>query len=126
MQELTYDKTVELLDRAIAEKGEDYVYLPVTMIRDDDPETLCLYFNEDDTPGCIIGHVMHYLGVTPTRGIEGVSGSVALKDLGIKVDEPTAVLINNTQSKQDQGTPWGDAVSFGKYAAECHRLGRDV
>lgn len=42
---LTEAETVELLERAVAEKGEDYVYDRLTPGAD--PASICSYFDED-------------------------------------------------------------------------------
>lgn len=68
---LTPRDAIELLERAVAEKGEDYVYRPDRTSTDP-----CFYADYDDYddydevevptgPGCIVGHVLSYLGATP-------------------------------------------------------------
>lgn len=67
---LTPRDVIELLERAVAEKGEDYVYRPDRTSTDP-----CFYADYDDYdeveervptgPGCIVGHVLSYLGATP-------------------------------------------------------------
>lgn len=100
--ELSYNTAVELLERAIDEKGADYEYTP--------PEgsDQCLYFHHGQ-PSCIVGHVMSYLGFGAASS-EGVGASTVLHEMGvILMDGATNALLNLAQEYQDQGTTWGCA-----------------
>lgn len=121
--ELTYDRAVELLDRAVAEKGEEYVYeIPYSPGE-------CAYFH-DERPGCIVGHVLAYAGLErdDLRGRESLTfpgalrgdlnvmaGPDSLAEYGVlSADDRTVTLLAEAQSKQDEGTPWYDAVEVAK------------
>jgi hypothetical protein len=106
---ITFDEAVELLDRAVAEKGEDYIY-PRSA-----GEAECLYV-EDGQPSCIVGHVLFWKGLTLERieSIEGMS-AFALNDYDwLDLDEKAEALLWKTQSRQDSGVPWGRAVAEAK------------
>jgi hypothetical protein len=114
---LTYDEAVSLLDRAVAEKGADYVY------PDDEKQgnkfgfPQCQYRTEDDKPSCIIGYVGNYLGVLDQFS-EGEPGVSVLRDAGYTFDYRTDDLLNEAQSQQDAGMPWGKSVDAAKAFAE--------
>lgn len=116
-QIITYEVAKTLLERAVEEKGEDYVFRP----RNDNGYW---YFNpEDGTPGCIVGHVLHYKGITveDIGELNVACGVGMLKDHGvIEADSQTMDLLENAQTEQDQGETWSnavkDAVDFAEFA----------
>jgi hypothetical protein len=109
--ELTYDEAVELLDRAVAEKGADFVY-----DRGPDGHDECLYLHGNE-PGCIVGHVLVYKGVDLEliRELEGI-GVWSLDEYlpQLKTDGRTRRLLGAAQGKQDSGQTWGDSVAKAK------------
>lgn len=104
MIELEYDEAVALLDRAVAEQGEDH--------RADDQ-----YF-KGGQPHCIIGHVLAYKGLdvnTPEYGGEFPYEGREVQDLKLLYcDGRTRELLLRAQEYQDQGRYWGDAVREAK------------
>jgi len=113
-------KAFELLDAAVALKGADYV-LP--------KGEGCLYFEEDGTtPVCIVGHALASLGVklgdlsslgkedrsyrSPEADNERVFRSTEVA--GVEVSENARVVFDQVQAYQDEGWPWGEAVSMAK------------
>jgi hypothetical protein len=105
---LNYKEAVELLNRAVAEKGEDFVY-PAN--RSDPNTPACVYFAEG-APSCIIGHVLAYKGV-PAEKMEGDPINAApVVSLHIAQDDSTACLLIDAQINQDAGIPWGEAVAL--------------
>lgn len=116
MIELTYDKAVELLERAVAEKGADYVYQRPT--NEQGIPRGCAYFHGKE-PGCIIGHVLSYLGLT--RGDIGQYNTAyswhALTHcvgFDVRADERTNKLLQTAQCRQDDGHSWGEAVNIAR------------
>lgn len=118
MIELEYDKAVELLEEIVAEKG-DYCYT-------EDPKTderrkaqnsnMCFYANEDGTPGCIIGHLVHKLNPEfDLNLIERKGAARALQAAGFDVRADAATLVRKTQMSQDLGYTWRQAVDAGKW-----------
>lgn len=91
----------DLLARAVAEKGEDYVYP-----EEEKDGVGCHYFYEG-RPSCIIGHVLSYLGMT--EGPEGSGAIFALRRLGFSPAEEYAAVA--AQESQDAGRTWGDALA---------------
>jgi hypothetical protein len=104
---ITFDEAVELLDRAVAEKGEDYIY----------PGSLgngACWYTRDGRPDCIVGHVLFWKGVTPEQ-LERLEGTSAFGlDGWLELDEKTSQLLWKTQQRQDSGVPWGRAVAEAK------------
>lgn len=109
-----------LLARAVAEKGPDYV--------DPNAGDGCVYYNDDLTPACIVGHVIEYWRedhgteipdtVLENRGL-GV-GSDLLNEIGwsrMAIHGLTAA-----QNMQDDGRTWGDALEAFVRAVEGRRI----
>lgn len=110
MEVLTYTEAVALLDRAVAERGEDYVYPEEERTAMGD----CRYFF-DGHPSCIIGHVLAYkgIGAEQIKDYEGkYVGAVISKFFVPAID--VALLFTEAQSMQDNGHSWGQAVSEAK------------
>lgn len=100
----------ELVNRAIDEKGADYVYnVPVG-----ENET-CLYFR-NGKPDCLIGHVLHYLGIDQGCVREGESaGGVLISLRGqnkLTFTSEAADYLSAAQGHQDNGKPWGAARDY--------------
>lgn len=53
------DRALELLAKAVKEKGEDYVYPRSNSAKGTYGK--CLYVEDDGTPSCIVGHVIGYV-----------------------------------------------------------------
>jgi hypothetical protein len=109
---LTLDLAKQLVERAIAEKGEDYVYLPPGG-RVGEP---CLNWHlQPDgqmVPGCIVGHVWHYLGFTNEDTGQGDAKHVLGYLEGydhLTYTEDAADFLYAVQDQQDRGVPWGEA-----------------
>lgn len=98
---LSYDEALELLNKAVEDKGEDYIYLPPG--RDG-----CVYFNKGK-PSCIVGHVLAAKGVKSTDLNSAYNGS-GVTTLDIAEDERASLLLIQAQLTQDGGEPWGEAV----------------
>lgn len=111
---LTYNEAVELLQRAVQEKGADFKFPAYGS---------CTYFAGDnlDQPNCIVGHVLAYKEITHDD-IEDLSGyehanDRAITDLGPQVfprlAKKTQRLLAETQLRQDGGYTWGEALEYG-------------
>lgn len=112
--ELTFDEALDLLKRAVSEKGEDYVH-----------KGKCVYFSEYDVPGetapprCIVGHVLAYKGLTRADleftndaglpdTLNSMNGVYELAEFGvIKCDSDTVTLLAAAQGAQDAHKTWG-------------------
>lgn len=102
---ITYEMAKDLLQRAVEERGEDYVYP-----RASSPGG-CVYFEDDGTPSCIVGHVLAYLGYTKDDIEDFNDQSVGAVSDAAPMDFQARWLLRDAQIRQDQGTPWGRAVS---------------
>lgn len=106
-KKLTGKKAVALLEEVAAGR-EDYIY---------DQS----YVNRVGTaPGCIVGHVLHRLGMTPNE-------LKALDRIGVITDIPDDLLparltprargvLRIAQRRQDDGCSWGNAAAAAKNA----------
>lgn len=117
----------ELLERAVAEKGEDYVY--------PNWQYGCSY-EGNGAPGCIVGHVLSYLGLTPEQlnqldhpglhftDVNGdrMSDNSTVDDIATLLSEefdidltrPAQLFLNHAQTEQDGGAPWSVALEEAK------------
>lgn len=112
--ELTLVKARELVERAIEEKGSDYVYGKY----DDDA---CLYvhglgdWGSEPTPGCIVGCalILGGLDVTDFIGINELSAPAALDELSkrglVHTSDEAQTYLEILQTNQDRGKTWGEA-----------------
>lgn len=125
---LTAERTLELLDKAVEERGQDWEY--------PGQGSECVYFVDEDVqqdfpgsevgaPACIVGFVLNELGITLDDVAEANQGA-GVKTLidsflpEILTVEPEAVeLLIEAQTAQDTGTAWGTAVE------QAHRLFED-
>ncbi|WP_125262022.1 hypothetical protein [Streptomyces alboflavus] len=66
---------------------------------------------EPECPGCLVGTVLHRLGIglEQLAHYEGESASTALKGLFDEVSPSTLTTFYEVQSLQDGGMPWGEA-----------------
>lgn len=108
---LTYDRAVELLHRAVAAKGADYVCPKV----DTGYDEMCRYV-VGGQPSCLVAHVFAAAGrtVDELRGIEGY-GPTSVNSrpqlLGW-ADGPARLLLTRVQNRQDEAHPWGEVVTY--------------
>lgn len=104
---IEYEQALELLNRAVAEKGEDFIIT----------DGVCQYFYPDSgTPCCIVGHAISYLGYTfdDVRGFNQEADVAVLdSELGLGLTSQAHDLWRNAQISQDQGRSWGYAVTRG-------------
>lgn len=124
--DLNYETLYDTLSEIVAEKGADYVYA-------DDPVTVdkrehagggedCWYGAEDgNTPGCLIGHLIHKLDpAVDLNSLDGYGAGGAMREAGFRLVPyaKESVFLNTAQRTQDSGKSWGEALAAGKEAAE--------
>lgn len=110
------NETLELLERAVAEKGPDHVYQQHTEVGDGDG-AMCRYANPDGTPDCIVGYVLSYVGLLGSGAHlwEGLAGSLLVVQKNFTVEAIQILL--EAQITQDNGKPWGEALEAAKNEA---------
>ncbi len=115
--EINLDNVNELLDTAIATRGEGYVY--------NEDNDSCVYMNDDGSASCLIGVMFTQLGCTfevPTGdsavGYFMLAGPLdyAREDLeaanpGLTITDDALVVLRAAQTVQDNGGTWGLASS---------------
>lgn len=118
---LTIAEATELMERAVTEKGPDYLYTI--------PEGIgsCSYFDTKGRPSCIVGHVLSYKGlgaddlICPVLYPYGeaylanynTGSSVTKLYLEGILDAPYEVIdaLSAAQGFQDTGKTWGEALA---------------
>lgn len=131
MIEINYARALELVDQAIKEKGEDYVYTN-DQGQTASSETLISCFNWHETdgkmvPGCVVGDALHRAGVRLTE----MSKSMAAGDLveALFMDEVAhitdmaMVFFSRIQNAQDAGSTWGEAQAKAISYMNSQRIG---
>lgn len=120
MKSLDGATALELLHRAVEEKGADYID-PLA----EEIASTCLYVTESEDgyrPGCIVGHVFAYAGVPlDALDFEGDvwEASDHLWDLGVlSVTEEAQYVLAAAQSCQDRRGDWGTAEEKAREALD--------
>lgn len=131
MKTLTYDEAVEILDKAVKERGADWVFpelneCPTCTVDDwEDYEPCpwhysggCRYFSDDRKPACLVGYVIDQaidhsqLNMMDIEAHHALDALNILQNWGVLVvDDRTADLLYKAQEAQDGGHPWGVAVA---------------
>jgi len=127
MIQLTVDNVLRTMEEVVSEYGADYVYRT-------DSSVQCVYV-ADGEPSCLVGHVLHRLGV-PTEALfhlgdrSGVSQDAkglvhALVREGYAAPVPSSpfgpiAVLMEAQWRQDTGSTWGEALAAARKAA-CRR-----
>ena len=114
MTTITRENFTAALERAVAERGEDFVYPEAWMTN----SNACQYSLKDGTPACIIGLALSYIdpGIVPGSGEFGSSDAV-MEDLGVE-DGPLIIAARAAQIEQDRGYPWGQVFVVYKQILE--------
>lgn len=108
------DQVMNALREVVAENPDKVYQAPEHMKSfSDDPSCFYAHANEsggDLKPGCVVGHVLHRLGVSldDLTENEGLGAHAVVPALGIKgVSEEMGLILRRVQRLQDQGDSWG-------------------
>lgn len=106
--------------REVVAERPDFVYTPPVPLVDGsaDPDAgMCRYVHTDgqgnDSCGCVIGHVLHKLGVPLAEMAkrEGAPASSQLRRFfGFEINSSVANFADELQYRQDAGITWGKAL----------------
>lgn len=115
----TFIQIANQLADVVASKPEDYVYISTAQLH---ANSGCLYWHSvQEEPGCLIGQLMHRLGV-PREVLmacdsDNQVGSSIIKQADFKLKglfAPDAVaILQHIQSQQDDYKTWRQALDFG-------------
>lgn len=98
-------EALDLLERAVQEKGEGHTY------NQERHAGNCYYFEPDSRePGCIVGHVLSYVGFTAEDAANLEIENKAVRRFDFPAPGIAAVL-GAAQHSQDDGHTWGEALS---------------
>ncbi len=112
---VSYQEVLNIAQNVVLEFGADYVYPRSDgSARSDEG---CVYF-EDGEPSCIVGHVLDRLGVTEDSFQDQTSNEFDVyqmvrtePNLPIEFSPDALRFLREAQMMQDEGSPWGVAVS---------------
>jgi hypothetical protein len=139
MRTITYEEMDAALAKAVAERGEDYVY-----------EGTCIYVSEQDEPQCGVGCALVGLGLLEqvknavlTWQAERIAAGALVTGPSVEAfdqpsatglfekfqlfDEPVildpfaAILAENFQRRQDVRDTWGDALAEARSIVRARR-----
>jgi hypothetical protein len=121
---ISYADAKQALETLVAERGPDYVYRPPVPAEPDGMTGMCVNVHKDAdgnlVEGCLAGAALHRLGV-PLEDLRdhNASGVSSVVDcLNIDIAESAVQLLGWAQRNQDQGVPWGVALSLALRAVE--------
>ena len=114
MTTITRENFTASLERAVAERGEDFVYPEAWMTS----ANACQYSLRDGTPACIIGLALSYIdpGIVPGSGEFG-SSDAGMEELGVE-DDVLIIAARAAQIRQDRGYTWGRSLDAYKAVLE--------
>lgn len=122
MKELTYERAVELLDRAVADKGEDYRPVELCTIYELPIEATVGDWGTArgrKVPSCIVGYAIWLLvGDKEFQGVNNGAVDGPLYSVGYATTEKSSKLLELAQIEQDTKQPWGVAVARAKQKIE--------
>lgn len=120
--QLSYESAQTLLRRAVMEKGADHRFEPEVP---DEADSYYYFHPDTGQPGCIVGHVLAYRGITPEDLADANSGTgfgSLLRATKVVACDPLArTLLITAQDEQDAGYTWGEAVKIAVDYAELKR-----
>lgn len=98
----------------IVKGREDYIY--------ERAGNSCFYFNDDNTPSCLVGHYLAKLGLDPEvlQGVMNTEEIVSqriierLMNAGIEFTPNAIRVLDRAQLHQDCGGTWGSALMEAK------------
>lgn len=120
LETIDEQRALDLLAKAVTERGEDYVYERVN--RDALHAGQCLY-GEHGQPSCMVGMALYLHGL-PGRALDHLAGAAAdlYHDLDFLTPEASQVF-ERAQQHQDNGKSWGEAYEVAaRYRNERQRV----
>lgn len=120
IKDLTPDIVTPIIRELVEEFGADYIY------KEDQLGTIerqCSY-QENGSPSCIVGHVLHRAGVAYNPRWENNAARAVLGNDGASWEVGRSLQV--AQAHQDTGHTWGEALrAYEEELAECERKSND-
>jgi hypothetical protein len=113
-------RALELLREVVAEHGTETVYQQVPVMGSDGSERLMCVYAHDGQPSCLIGHALHRAGVTVDElaALQGVADELDdVLPARVDLDPLAESVFYAAQFLQDDGSPWGEALTAAEEAA---------
>ncbi|MFF5433443.1 hypothetical protein ACFY5K_25845 [Streptomyces griseofuscus] len=112
------DEQIMMALRDVVAENPERVYKAPAVMSGSEGGT-CFYVHVDDDgqeePGCIVGTVLHRLGVplAELKKKEGLGALAAIRGLEPQVlaTHKTQAVLRDIQIRQDRGAPWGEAYT---------------
>lgn len=127
MIEINRAKAIQLLEEAVNERGQDFVYTwPVKMATDGDGAPVTehgCWYEVDGAPSCGVGWALHLAEVPTTvlNALDQAAGDTTidgvawiLEDSGIRLTQEAVRVFGTFQRYQDMSYPWGKALEVAK------------
>lgn len=114
---ITYALAKEAMERAVAEKGEDYI---VNAYSGNQPRSraaggICRYSDPYDArkPSCLVGNVFWQWGLlAEAHEHESTNAAEVLRHLSTPSTNSASSLLYWAQVRQDDGLTWGEALAY--------------
>lgn len=111
---ITLTQAMDTLREVVAEHGKDHVYDRSAIMFGPLAGETCLYVR-NGKPDCIVGHVLHRLGVQldTLHDSEGMGPrDLSLGDSpSLELDDDAGLALTVAQNTQDNGETWGTALA---------------
>jgi hypothetical protein len=116
LMDINLERVVETATEVVGERGENYIYeKPINAFG----TPVCVYVYESQ-PSCLVGHILHRLGVPLETLGEGDRLSFSASDVCMDLlagtsfyDTEISAFLDSLQSEQDTGHTWGEALQVG-------------
>lgn len=120
---LTPELALELLEKAVKKRGEDYIYQK-------SPAGSCFYSTMDHKPSCGVGFVFYEFSHeffeniseyeykrAGSIGVPAFLSSIYARDLvpeSVELSSEAVAILADFQSRQDNGETWGSSLSYAR------------
>jgi hypothetical protein len=118
--EINKERAIELLEQAVAERGEDFVYY--NAYQENYANYGACRYQIDGEPACLVGLALAKAGVSP-EGLNllegsGITNSYTLnRPQNLKITPDALAVFQVAQDTQDNDGPWGEALRLAKEKA---------
>ncbi|WP_103529497.1 hypothetical protein [Streptomyces sp. SM12] len=109
---VTDDEVMRVLREVVAERPEFVYTNPSGESGNPGVNTPTCFYVHGEVPGCVIGHLLHRLGVplAVLRNLEHDHASAVIDEVMEGVTDAVVLALTGAQAAQDHGNPWSVAL----------------
>ena len=119
MKPITLESAIASIQRAVDEKGPDYIYQPIKV--KDVAESVCALFDDNGNCSCLVGYVLFDHGYTHEMvisqnldGIYSIEFARHSAGLSFEITDAALAVLGRLPSMQDNGKTWGECLTFAR------------